>query len=394
MATTLSLNEFSRYITDQIERIGAMRREVEEIQVGFNSAYVEWKAQHDATLERLTETMVERWDELGPDLQTRIEAHIPQERETAAQRREELRETLIPETQAEADLVLQEGQALTHKLRQLNPKLDRREEELKAQARTLEEELKQLNAQIKQLSGCLTVMFNFFRINKLDRQRQQVIGQLKVVQQELKKVREEWKEAQQEISAEQTALQTDWQELTLKLAQLQAELDYLDVETNRESLAFKRATRHMVDNLKEHVPCPADDIKTDLDHMVELNIQTDTYQDGLGSVGSLLSLLDGITEGLKRFDESVQGLIKEQSMHSAYLPKLRITVPDDVAAFHGQWDGLAQQVRDDGRLCAQPTEFLDIVRPVIQRELSETQIKGMFESMGQALDKATRGWKG
>ncbi len=394
MAKTLSLNKFSQYLTDQIERIGAVRREIEEIQVGFNSAYVEWKAQHDATLERLTETMIQRWAELGPDLQARIEARIPQERERAVQRRQELRETLIPETQSEADRILQEGQALTQKLRQLNPKLDRREEELKAQARDLGAKLEQLNAQIKRLRGCLSVVFNFFKINKLDRQRQQVIGQLKVVQQELKKVREEWKEAQEEIGSEQAELQAEWQERTLRLAQRQAELDYLDSEANRESLALQRATRYVVDNLKEHVPCPVEDVKKELDHMVELNIQTDTYQEGLGSVGSLLSLLDGITEGLKRFDESVQGLIKEQSMHSAYLPKLQITIPGDAATFHQQWDELAHKVRDEGRLCAQPTEFLDMVRPMMGQELSESRIKRMFESLGQGLDQATREWKG
>ncbi len=128
--------------------------------------------------------------------------------------------------------------------------------------------------------------------------------------------------------------------------------------------------------------------------MVELNIQTDDYQEGLGSVGSLMSLLDGITEGLRRFDESVGGLIEEQRMHSSYLPKLHITVPDEVLAFHKQWDGLDQKVRDDGRLCAQPAEFLDIVRPVMEQDMSEASIRIMFSSLGQALKHATRDWRG
>ena len=34
-------------------------------------------------------------------------------------------------------------------------------------------------------------------------------------------------------------------------------------------------------------------------------------------------------------------------MHSAYLPKLEIVVPDQVLAFHSQWDGLAEKVRDE-----------------------------------------------
>jgi len=217
---------------------------------------------------------------------------------------------------------------------------------------------------------------------------------LKIIQLELKQVRNEWQEFQEQTQSERADLQTRWQELTLKLAQFQGELDYLDIEANREALALKRATRHVIDNLKDPIPCPAHDIKNELDAMVALNVQTDDYQEGLGSVSSLLSLLDGITEGLDRFGESVGGLIEEQRMHSAYLSDLNIRVPDEAQAFHAQWDGLAQKVRDDGHLCANPSEFLAIVRPVMEEDLTTEAIKAMFESLGRALDDATHEWRG
>ena len=394
MSKSLSMENFSKYITDNIDEILIVRLEVEEIQIGFNSAYVEWKADHDAALERLADMVIAQWDRVGPDLHVLIEERRPEEQRIIAERRQELRDKLIPETQAEADLALQQGQSLTERLRTLNPRLDQREEELKAEWTALKKELDQLNEQIRGLSGCLRVVINFFKISKLDRQRQQTIGQLKVTQKNLGQVREEWQQVQQETATEQEALQTEWQELTLKLAQLQGEMDYLEVEANRDGLALKRATRHVIGSLKEPIPCPASDVKGELDAMVELNIQTDNYQEGLGSVSSLLSLLDGIIEGLRRFDTSVQGIIGEQRMHSVYLPKLHIAIPDDVAAFHQQWDGLVQKVQDNGRLCAQPTEFLDLVRPVIEKDLSATNIQTMFSSLGQALEQATRDWRG
>jgi len=394
MSKSLSLKQFANYITDEVGKIGGIRREVEEIQVGFNSAFVEWKAEHDAALERLVEAVTGRLDEAGQDLRARIEERIVEERHTIAERRRELHDQVIPETQAEADRTLQQGQELTAQLRQLNPKLDQREEDLKARGTALEEELTQLNEQIRRHSGCLRVVFNFFKIGKLDRQRQQVIGQLKIIQLELKQVRNEWQEFQEQTQSERADLQTRWQELTLKLAQFQGELDYLDIEANREALALKRATRHVIDNLKDPIPCPAHDIKNELDAMVALNVQTDDYQEGLGSVSSLLSLLDGITEGLDRFGESVGGLIEEQRMHSAYLSDLNIRVPDEAQAFHAQWDGLAQKVRDDGHLCANPAEFLAIVRPVMEEDLTTEAIKAMFESLGRALDDATHEWRG
>jgi hypothetical protein len=68
-------------------------------------------------------------------------------------------------------------------------------------------------------------------------------------------------------------------------------------------------------------------------------------------------------------------------------------VSDEVQAFHTQWQDLAQKVRDDGHLCNNPTEFLAIVGPVMENDLSEANIKAMFENMGEALDAATYEWR-
>jgi len=394
MGKRFSLKNLSTYISDTIQEIGTVRKEVEEIQIGFNSAYVEWKAEHDATLERLTETVTDQVEGIGPDLRALVEERIIEEKRIIEARRLELRDDLIPATQAEADQVLSEGQRLTEKMRQLNPSLDQREEKLKAQRATSERKLAQLNEQIRELSGCLGLVFNFFKINKLDRQRQRVIGKLETIQEELKDVREEWKTAEQQMREEQEALQTKWQETTIKLAQLSAELDYLDDSTNCEALARKRAVRYTFDNLKEPIICPLDEIKQELDHMVQLNVHADEYEEGLGSVGSLMSVLDGITEGLKRFDESVEGLLAEQSMHSSYLPELNISVPDGVLAFHDQWGDLRRKVQDDGHLCTHPAEFVAMVGPVLEDGLSTDSIHAMFEDLGGALKHATSRWRG
>ena len=393
MSRQLSLEGLSQYIADNIEQIAAVRREVEEIQVGFNSAYVEWKAEHDASVERLTEALGNRLAEVGPGLKTWIEERTVEEGHLVAQRREELRDRLVPDTQAETDLTLEEGQRLTKELRELNPVLNEPEEKLKAQRAALEEELGQLNDQIRRLSGGLGVVINFFKITKLDRQRQRAIGKLEAIQQELKEVREEWQTFELDTQDEQQSLQARWQELTLRLARLQGELDYLDDEASREALALKRAVRYTIDNLKEPVACHVPDLRLELDAMVELNIQTDEYHEGLGSVSSLLSLLDGVTEGLNRFRESVQGLISEQNMHSAYLPKLSVIVPGEVLTFHENWHGMRQRVQDDRRLCVYPKEFSAAVRPVIEEDMSQARIAAMFEGLGQALKRATQGWR-
>lgn len=394
MSKTFSLDGFSRFISGSIEAIGRARTEVEEVQVGFNSAYVEWKAPHDATLARLVDTVLPRLEEVGSELRERVATRLEEERLTIAERREALDKTLLPERQVEADRLVQEGQRLTAELREMNPRLDRDEEAYKAQRITLHGELEDLNAQIRRLSGCFVVVFNYFKLNKLDRQRHRVIGQLEVIENHLRRVREEWDAAQAGTGSQQESLQARWLQLTLELAEMQGERDYLAVAENREALALRRATRYVIDNLKDVISCPDDGIKQELDGMVELNIQTDEYEDGLASVVSLLAMLDGVAEGMKRFGESVDGLREEQRMHGANLPKLRITVPDEVLGFHELWPQLAQSVRDDGHLAKNPAEFIAAVRPVIDEDLSDPRIDAMFGGLGQALENATRKWRG
>ena len=115
MSKSFSLERLSKYITEDLAKIGAVRKEVEEIQIGFNSAYVEWKAEHDATLERLTEAVTDGLDEVGPDLEALVMERLVEERRVIGERRQSLRDKVIPESQAEADATLAEGGRLTEK---------------------------------------------------------------------------------------------------------------------------------------------------------------------------------------------------------------------------------------------------------------------------------------
>jgi uncharacterized protein YukE len=257
----------------------------------------------------------------------------------------------------------------------------------------LETKLAQLNSEISRRSRGLGFIIHFLSIAGLDRQRHQIIGQLEVLARNLKEVREEWQTSQQEFQTGQEALQSQWRELSLRVAELSRELAYLDDEAQREDLAVKRAIHYVLDNLKEPVRCP-DDLRPRLETMIALNIKTDAYQEGLGMVGGLIALLDSVGTGMDSFRESVGGLIGEQRMHGDFLPKLKLQLPDSVIAFHNQWDDLRAKMRDDARLCANPTEFLGAAQPVIERDLSDEAITTMFDRLGQALDEATKKWRG
>lgn len=289
-----------RYLETQGEAIDALVRELDEVQVAFNAQFDDFKARHDARLDELTEQVFAalRAGSLDPGLRAAIEALLPAERARLEERRQKVRDTYLPQRRQASDEILQQAQAEISALRNLNPRLDREEEELKAEKATLEARLAALNDEIRTKSRGLGVMTNFVSITRADRERQRTIGKLEALAGSLLKVRKEWDEERRTVEEHQAELQDRWQLESIAVARLQAELDQLDDDQAREDLALRRAIRQVLDDLKEPVPAPDPALAAALEDMTVLNVQTDAYHQGLASVGGLIGLLGGIKSGL------------------------------------------------------------------------------------------------
>lgn len=394
MAQKMSLTQFGGFITQNMERIQAVRQEVEELQVGFNGKYVEFKARHDATLASLVNQIANDPEIAGLELGRMIADRIVEERTGVEARRCELREELVPAAHKGADDLLATAQAEVEHYRQVNPQFDQSEEEVKARQVELRRRLEDLNQQVQKSGRGLGFLTNFGKISKLDRERQRIIGQLQWSERELKEIRDKWEAKRVEFTAQQQEAKAHWQEASIELAKIQGELELLDDDIARERLALQRAARHVVDNLKEHVTCPDADFQQKLDEMVELNINTDNYHEGLGKAAGLIALLSAVFEGLNSLQSSIGALVREQRMHSAYLPKLQVEIPGEAVTFHRQWDGLRSMVVDEKAICEHPTDFVEAMEPVMEKQLSDPAINQMFESLGGALSRAAEEqWK-
>ncbi len=394
MPQTLSLDQLEDFLKDKIREIEAVEREVEEIQTSFNSAYQEFKDNHDATLNELSRRIAEQPELAGPELWAKIEERLPEEQRLIEERRAKLRDELIPAAQEAADGLLAEAQKEQRRLRELNPELDKEEESLKKQKAAWQKELAELNAEVARRSRGLGFLFHFISIAGLDRRRQRVIGKLEALEPQLRLVREKWEKARQEYAEAQENLQQQWREASLKVARLREELAYLDDEASREALALRRAAFHTIDALKTPVSGVAAEVAGDVERMIELNIQTDDYQESLGKVAGFIALLGGVRRGMENVRRSVQSLIREQNMHSTYLPKLKVFLADTVQQFHEQWAGLGQQLRDEAKVAAHPRDFIVFSDGLMATDLSSETIEAMFQSLGGSLQQATVRWKG
>jgi len=267
-------------------------------------------------------------------------------------------------------------------------------EKKKAALAELTARLEALNAEIGRLGRGLGFALQYGRIVKLDRERNQVIGQIEATRQAINELRLEWKER---LAADETAeakLQEEWRALNLRAAELQAELEYLDDEAARQTLVQRRAIKAVLDAANDPALYPAGPLYEEIQAMIRLNIQTDNYQRGLGTVAGVIALLRGVRQGYTSFLESVNAILQEQRMHAAYLTKLSVQVPDAVLKFNEQWGPLRKKVQDEARLSKYPLEFVAIVQPALEQELAQPAIEATFKALGAELNRATRGWKG
>lgn len=393
----MNARDILRYLARQADQIQALVGQLDEIQVAFNAQFDDFRARHDARLEELGQEVFQRLrndraGSIAPDLRAAIEAQLPAEVERIEARRTKLRAEYLPQRRQAADEVLQQAQAQLARLRALNPQLDEEEEALKNQKADLESELAELNDEVRSKSRGLSLVRHFPAVFRADRERQRIVGKLEALAQSLYNVRHRWKQERARIEEEQEELQKRWQMESIAVARLQSELDQLDDKEFRRDLALRRAIRHVLDGLKVSIPGSDPDLEAGLADMIELNIQTDAYHEGLASVGGLIGLLGGIRSGLEAIYESVESLDKEQKMHSQYLEPLDFRLPARVEEFHDQWPALAQRFADEQIIGQHPADFSAQVEPLLQGPLSEPSIEATFQELGKTIERAAAAW--
>lgn len=393
MAKKISLQDLDQRLEDWGNQIRAVQREVDEIQTIYVSAHQESKARHDQTLNELSFWAAGHLDELPEQVRRAAENAVPAESETLERRRQELRSKLVPDLQQAADQMIQQSQAEVAKLRLMNPRLNDLEESLKAKRLQMEKELETLNQEIARRSGCLRSIFNFSKLNDLDRQREKLLGRLEGNAASLRQVREEWEKAYKEHAQMESDLQQRWQAISLQIAALREELDNLENDRRRGDLALQRAMRKTLDDWKAPTEAGSAPLAERVNQMAQYNIETDAFEVGLGKVAGLIALLGGIGSGLTGFRQSVQALIDEQSTHSAYLSPVSVLLSDEATFFHSHWHELQERVRNEQALGKNPLEFSALFDAEIAGWLSKAGITRMFDSLASELNAATQSWR-
>lgn len=384
MATTMTLGQFYTYIRDSRKRIADIYREIEEIQYQFNDLHARLLQGRQKLIETYVPLLL-KTDGLPSELAQQLAAQEQVERQALQKEIAALEEETTLKRQ-KADQLIKEAQAQVAQLRQQNPILNEQEEKLKARRAAIEREIQRVDTELKRL-GCIGRLTHYFRQRRLLKQRQQMTETLEAINRGIRTVRAKWQEEKKRLQESQSASQSQWQALSVEVAQLQARLD--DLTANIEEYTKRNAVRNWLSNLQE-LSVAEESWRERLIPLIELNRKKAQYETGLTSVAEILGLLKGLGEGMDRFIRSVATVYEEQQRYK--LPELRLKLSDVVTSFHAIWPEFQSKVKDEKYLGAHPLEFSQRIKEIVQQKLNEAAIQKMFEDMGNALTEATKSW--
>lgn len=381
MPKTLALDEFCRYIEQQRQAIEGIRAEIEEVRLQFDAGRKSNLQEWQTTLAKGVPLLADPTAFPSPVAQSLLKA-IAKERAGLEKEIAELT-AKVAELRKTADSAVGDAQAQVAALRRENPQLNAQEEELKARCAALRQTIHNLDTQIRN-TGFLTGFFRRRRLRKArDEQRRALADQSA----RLRAVRQTWEDTKKRFQDHQSRLHEQWEKASLEAAQIQARIDYL--QDNLERLSRQNGAAAYLAELA-HVPEASEPLRGVLAKIVELNRIRQEYEEGLRVVSEALGLLRGLGESVQRFGQSAQKVLDEQRVYS--LPRLRVRLSDEVLAFHAVWPEFRAQVKDERQLGAQPTEFSRRVQAIIRERLGKREIAATFESMGEALNQATKAW--
>jgi hypothetical protein len=384
--TSLTLPEFSRYLSSKAEEMQVCYKEIEEVQMQFNDIFkselAAWQDKFGFCFPRV---LAQRHDLPAPMTQGIDKA----EQEELAKLKQEMDDlsVKIKENKAQADDLLHQAQSATATLRQANPELNTQEEDIKAKLRTYEDDFTKTFERIEKLESGFGWLSHSGQIGKLRKQQKGIKNAQSILLKQLQNVRKTWQDQIQQMGETQSTLRQQWETLNVATSQAQTRRDFIEV--NLADLAQQQAITRILSDLNESPGVP-DELGKALDELVERNKVRRSYEDGLRSVAEALGLTKGVAEGIVRFDKSVDGVVEEQVRYS--LANVSVQLPQWVINVAETWKPLRERVKDEKYLGTHPLEFSQIIKSFISDRITDAIIQQFFETMGNALSAATSTW--
>lgn len=374
------------YMDAQCAKINALVGEVEEIQRAFENRYVDTQQRFENARAQVA-VWVEQHEWQQPDwLAAEIAERLPEVTKAKRGRLEKLAEE-IGALEAQRQVVETESQTRISALKENNPRLNAREEELKRLQAETQAAMDGRLEQWRQAAAGLGWLLRSSRVGKLRAEAQSLGERLNDLNSRLTEVRNAWATLEAKTDESEDEAQRAWRLRTADIARLKREQHALQADF--DAAVREAALEEILNAVAEVKASGHDDFDVMVAQMIKLHDATVDYQNGIAQVAELMGVMKGVCEGLQRMKESVASVKQEQDMH-AELPDLRLEAPEAALEFHQLWDRLRPVVLDEKFAAEHPRDLAHRLRATIGDRLSKIAIDSMFTSLGNELDRATK----
>lgn len=241
------------------------------------------------------------------------------------------------------------------------------------------------------LSRGIGWIVNYFTIRKIKKELAKEIKSLLEKKEKLKNIRDEYIANKLKNASVENELAAEYDNTLKGISDVRSE--QASLSGDRELTARAEAAKDIFAAAPENILNALRPAIRGIDEFVSMRRRFRQYDQSLKLVTEEVGFLKGIVSGLERISKTVDSLAEQGAKYSSYLPKLVFSLPGDCAAFPAAFEKFGAAVENEKALQKTPAEFIEKVGPFHKTHFNEQKVKGFFESLGSAIQKATAAWK-
>ncbi len=408
-----TLISYRKYLEERWALLDVTEQKLLKLQQNYESHLAEIRSTREAELDELLGLVLEDRSALPEDFNRKLDEAAVQAEKAFEEKKKVIEEEKAAEMKR-AEEMRQQSLKAVRNLKARNRRLDREEEELKARVAGLLPKIEAYNAKIAEMGHGFGFFSNLFKMRRLADQRDLLEKENAELEARIELLRSRWKEASEEHVAEEADLQKAWRIAEDHALALAAKMEALETRRGRiiarsalEIVLRSIAPEEQEDGDRECPRCRKMNdsgnhfcwacaqrlqendpgFEGSVVEMAELNHHFQRFSKGVHACRGIIALVRGLKSGLKALSKSVSEMIESQDKYAS-LGTLDIDVPGEALTFGEYFDRLSGMVDDSPGL--HPLVFADRINILLQDRLTEEQIKGYFERMGEELSRQAK----
>ncbi|NTU61188.1 MAG: hypothetical protein HGA95_02505 [Caldiserica bacterium] len=380
------VNGFLKNISQWSDGVVSLYKEINEVQTAFNHRLVDLDGELKKQLESATKDMKSKYDTISPSAKKVFDASVVDSKKELDKLIAELKSAIKKSTD-KTSAIENKNIGLHNDLSKQNPELNDKEETLKVEILKTADECKILGKQLAKYDG-IKGWFAGSSVVALRKTFNEKMKKLEALNTQINFLRKTWSERLTDSEKTENTDRTEWMSLQKDISTNSMEL--ANIEKNYEALSFQNAITTISKGVIPEGFSP--ECASALKKIKELRAAKEELISGLIEISGTLATLKGLNDGYAAFAKSVVNLKHEQDTYST-LAKLNFEISDSVSLLNNSFSEIIPTIKDEKKMAENPKLYSESIKAKLSQNLTDANIEAMFNSLGKAVEVATKAWK-